>query len=214
MKFNKINIENWARKEHFNHYFNNLPCTYSMSVNIDITKLLQNIKDSNKKLYPVMIYAISNIVNNNLEFKMAINENNEVGYYEKVNPSYTVLNEESKLFSSIWTEYIEDFNEFYESCMDDINTYKVSNAMMPKEFKRSNLFSISCITWTSFTGFNLNLQKGYDYLPPIFTIGKYFEDKGKILLPLAIQVNHSVCDGYHVGKFVNELQSLCYELKL
>lgn len=214
MKFNKIDIENWARKEYFNHYFNNVPCTYSMSVNIDITKLLQDIKDSNKKLYPVMIYALSTVVNSNLEFKMAINENNELGYYEKVNPSYTVLNEESKLFSSIWTEYIDDFNEFYENCIDDIDTYKISNKMMPKEFEGSNLFNISCIPWTSFTGFNLNLQKGYDYLPPILTIGKYFEDKDKILLPLAIQVNHSVCDGYHIGKFVNELQNLCYELKL
>lgn len=37
-----------------------------------------------------------------------------------------------------------------------------------------NLFNVSCIPWSSFTGFNLNLQNGYDYFLPIFTIGKYF----------------------------------------
>ncbi len=31
-------------------------------------------------------------------------------------------------------------------------------------------------------------------------------ENGKYLLPLAIQVHHAVCDGFHVCRFVNELQ--------
>ncbi|MBQ4583148.1 MAG: chloramphenicol acetyltransferase CAT, partial [Oscillospiraceae bacterium] len=34
----------------------------------------------------------------------------------------------------------------------------------------------------------------------------YFEREGKRMLPLAIQVHHAVCDGYHVGLFVEKLQ--------
>ena len=41
---------------------------------------------------------------------------------------------------------------------------------------------------------------------PIFTMGKIFEMSGKSLLPLSIQVHHAVCDGYHVGLFVKNLQ--------
>jgi chloramphenicol O-acetyltransferase type A len=37
-------------------------------------------------------------------------------------------------------------------------------------------------------------------------MGKYFERDGKRLLPLAIQVHHAVCDGYHVGLLVDKLQ--------
>ena len=37
-------------------------------------------------------------------------------------------------------------------------------------------------------------------------MGKYFECDGKRFLPLAIQVHHAVCDGYHVGMFVERLQ--------
>ena len=44
------------------------------------------------------------------------------------------------------------------------------------------------------------------FLLPIFTMGKFFERDGKRLLPLAIQVHHAVCDGYHVGVFVEKLQ--------
>jgi chloramphenicol O-acetyltransferase type A len=62
------------------------------------------------------------------------------------------------------------------------------------------------IPWTSFTGFNLNLQKGYDYFPPIFTIGKFYEENEKYMLPLALQVHHAVCDGFHATRFINGLQ--------
>ena len=71
-----------------------------------------------------------------------------------------------------------------------------------------NIFTVSMIPWTTFEGFNLNLQKGYNYLLPIFTLGKYFQEKGRTLLPLAIQVHHAVCDGFHICRFINELQGL------
>ena len=45
--FKKVDIENWRRKEYFKHYLENLPCTYSMTVKLDITKL----KNSQKKSY-------------------------------------------------------------------------------------------------------------------------------------------------------------------
>ena len=39
MQFTKIDINNWTRKEYFDHYFDNTPCTYSMTVKLDISKL-------------------------------------------------------------------------------------------------------------------------------------------------------------------------------
>lgn len=42
-------------------------------------------------------------------------------------------------------------------------------------------------------------------------MGKFYEKDDKILLPLAIQVHHAVCDGFHVGKLIEALQNLCLE---
>ncbi len=33
-------------------------------------------------------------------------------------------------------------------------------------------------------------------------------EDGRIVLPLAVQVHHAVCDGFHICRFVNELQEL------
>ena len=50
------------------------------------------------------------------------------------------------------------------------------------------------------------LHLGMGSMSTIFTIGKYFEQGEKILLSLAIQVHHGVCDGFHLSRFINDLQ--------
>ncbi|MFC8599839.1 CatA-like O-acetyltransferase [Isoptericola sp. NPDC057191] len=42
----------------------------------------------------------------------------------------------------------------------------------------------------------------------IFTLGRYVERDGRVLLPLAVQVHHAVADGFHTARLVNELQEL------
>lgn len=206
MSFNKINLENWNRKESFSHFFNDVPCTYSMTVNIDVTNLLAYTKENNFKFFPSILYAMSNIVNKHKEFRMDIDENGDVGYYSVSNPCFTVFHNETETFTDVWTEHSEDIFEFLKRYDEDMKLYGNTKAGS-KPPLGTNTFNVSCIPWTSFTGFNLNLQKGYDYFPPIFTLGKYYSDGNKFLLPLAIQVHHAVCDGFHLARFVNDLQS-------
>lgn len=52
IKFNIINMDNWDRKECFEHYYNNAKCTYSLTVDMDITNLYKYIKKHNLRLYP------------------------------------------------------------------------------------------------------------------------------------------------------------------
>lgn len=206
MKFNRIDQQNWKRKEYFEHYFSDVPCTYSVTVNLDITKLLDEIRRHALKLYPTMIYGISHIVNRHEEFRMSIDNDGNVGFFDEVNPSYTVFHEDDETFSDIWTEYSPDFKSFYQHYLQDIQQFGDIKGMRGKPPQGRNIFTISCVPWATFTGFNLNLKKDSDYLPPIFTIGKYFNENGKTLLPLSIQAHHAVCDGFHLARFVNELQ--------
>ena len=70
MVFEKIDKNSWNRKEYFDHYFASVPCTYSMTVKVDITQ----IKEKGMKLYPAMLYYIAMIVNRHSEFRTAINQ--------------------------------------------------------------------------------------------------------------------------------------------
>ena len=70
------------------------------------------------------------------------------------------------------------------------------------------------LPWESFEGFNLNLQKGWGFLLPTFTLGKYTERDGRFTLPLAIQVHHAVCDGFHACRFIDELRRELEEMNV
>ena len=173
-----------------------------MTVKLDITK----IKKAKRQLYPTMLYFIAKLVNDHREFRMSFDADGQLGYFDKMLPCYTVFHKDTETFSNVWTEYNDDYALFCQAYEDDMNTFGVVHKMMAKPKVPENSFPVSMIPWTTFEGFNLNLQKGYDYLLPIFTIGKFYEENGKYLLPLAIQVHHAVCDGFHVCRFVNELQ--------
>ena len=123
-----------------------------------------------------------------------------------MHPMYTVFNKENKNFSGIWSYFSEDYAEFLKSYEADSEEYSKSTRYAPKDGTPVNSFNISMVPWLEFTGFNINVFDEGKFLLPVFTMGKYFERDGKRFLPLAIQVHHAVCDGYHVGMFVERLQ--------
>ena len=70
MEFRLIDLKRWKRKAYFTHYFESVPCTYSMTVKLDIT----TIKTGKAKLYPTLLYAVSTVVNRHEEFRMAVDD--------------------------------------------------------------------------------------------------------------------------------------------
>lgn len=201
MSFHLIDFQTWERKEFYEHFIHEVVCTYSTTVNLDITNL------KNTRLYPTIIWLLTKVVNQMPEFRTALTDEG-VGIYDDMHPAYTVFNKENKNFSAIWTEFSSNYNIFLRSYELDTAKYASSINYEPKPNRPSNSFDISMIPWFTFTSFNINIFNDGKYLLPIFTLGKYFDDNGKRLIPLSIQVHHAVCDGYHIAIFVETLQKL------
>lgn len=108
MEFKKIDIKNWNRKEYFDHYYSNVPCTYSMTVKLDITKIIEK----KMKIYPTMLYSLTTIVNRHYEFRTAFNNDGELGIYNEMIPSYTIFHKDTETFSNIWTQYTPILENF------------------------------------------------------------------------------------------------------
>lgn len=207
--FQKINRSLWKREEYFSHYISTIPCTYSITTKLDIT----NLKNQKLSLYPTMLYLLSKTVNAHDEFRMAIDKNGDVGIYDTLYPCYTIFHKNSETFSDIWTEYNDNYTIFCQNYQNDISKYGTIEKMIAKPNIPENTFPVSMIPWVTFDGFNLNLKKGYDYLLPIFTMSKFEFTNKQYLLPLSIQVHHAVCDGFHISRFVNELQATIHHFK-
>ena len=63
----------------FSYYYEKLPCTYGMTVKLDITA----IKSSGKKLYPALLCGLTRAANRHEEFRTAMDEKEQIRAYLK-----------------------------------------------------------------------------------------------------------------------------------
>ncbi len=161
MSFHLIDFETWERKDFYKHFIDDVVCTYSTTVNLDIINL------KNVRLYPTIIWLLTNVVNQMPEFRTAITKEG-VGIYDEMHPAYTIFDKENKNFSGIWTEFNLDYKVFLDAYELDIAKYTSSKEYAPKPNRPDNSFDISMIPWFTFTSFNLNIFGDGKYLLPIF----------------------------------------------
>ncbi len=208
MNFHAIDRAGWAREEYYQHYTRDVPCTYSVTAQLDVTNLLRGVRTAGMKLYPALIYMVARAVNARREFRMDVVDG-VLGSYDSVDPSYTVFHAADQTFSSIWTEYTPDFRAFHARYLADLARWGDVCKLDAKPGGGRNFVNISSVPWLSFTGFNLNLnlKSDFDYLLPIFTFGKYAEEGERTHLPLAVQAHHAVADGFHTARLISDMQA-------
>lgn len=206
MKFNVIDKSNWERKECFEHFMNIANCSYSITVKLDITKLQKYLRKKSLRFYASFTWIISKCINNQKEFRMGYDIDRNLGYFDRISPSYSVLNEDTKIMNDLFTEYDECFSNFYKEMINCLDKYK-KDSKFSTEFK-PNFFIVSCLPWIEYSSFNVNNHGDESFLFPMVTWGKFVSENDKTLIPVTIQVHHAVADGYHCGEFFKNLEEI------
>lgn len=206
MNFKQIDLNNWPRRECYEHFINNAGCSYSITINMDISNLYNYLKENSIRIYPAFTWIVSKAVNQLNEFKMGYDEEGRPGYYDKINPCYSVLNDETKIMADLCTEYNESFNEFYNDMVCSLDNYKNDKSYSTNFYQ--NFFIVSCLPWMSYSSFNVNSEGSQPFLFPMVTWGKFFEQDHKVFIPLTIQIHHAAADGYHCSVFYNNIEEV------
>ena len=85
MAFQLIDLENWERREFYEHFISEVVCTYSAVVNLDITNL------KGQKLYPAMIWLLTKTVNDMPEFRTSLTPEG-LGIYDDMLTKNSITN--------------------------------------------------------------------------------------------------------------------------
>lgn len=201
-----VDMANWERREHFDVFQNMDFPHYSMSVKLDATQFLAAVRQKKLSFYFSMIYKIMETSNLLPSFRYRI-RGRQVVLHERVYPSFTYLENGSETFKQVVTDLKDDIAEFGRYARAMAESQK-SYFILKEHQGRDDLMNISCIPWISFEHFSRPVGRSQQDSVPKITIGKYFEENGRIRLPFSILVNHTLIDGVHLGRFINELQSL------
>lgn len=211
--FHKIDFETWERKEHFKYYINLIKTNYNLTAELNISQLMEKVKERKLKFFPTMLYCIIKAVNQNKEFRMDYDKEGNLGYWDYVVPSYTIFHDDDKTFSDIWSEYDENFEKFYKNVVEDIEKYNDIKGVKTKLGRGDNFCPISCIPWLSFTGCANDTYSEGKMLFPVIAFGKYFKRDEMTMIPISVFVNHAVADGYHTCKLINDIQIIINDIE-
>lgn len=207
-KFNVIDLATWERGQMFYYFSKMAPTGYSLTVDLDITIMKKELKANDIKFFPGYLYLVTKTLNKQVEFKIA--EKEEVlGYWDSLTPMYANFHEDNKTFSLMWTPYNENFNLFYKNYLDNQNQFGNNHGVLsqPDNLPPANCYTVSSVPWISFKHFSVHNYDNKQYYFPSVEVGKFHEENGKLLMPLSITLHHATTDGYHVNKFLEELQN-------
>ena len=183
---------------------------FNICANVDITNFLKFQKESGAPFNISMVYLISKTANQIDVFKQRI-RNQEVIQHEVVNPSFTVETDVSEVFSFCYVDYQNDASTFLRNAKDKVMAMK-NNPSFEDEATKDDYLFLSAIPWVSFTSVQHAMHQNPDSVPRI-SWGKYFDQGGKVLMPLSVQTHHGLVNGRQVGLFFEILQGMLDEVE-
>lgn len=202
MEFIKIDMETYPRRAHFD-YFRAMAYPYAgMTVNADVTRLMETVKDRKLPFFLTALYLAANAANAVPELRRRIRDGGIVEF-PNCNTSHTVALPDGT-YCYCMLDCSLPFGEFIpyaaakqekagkEPCLDDGE-------------EADSLFFFSSVPWVSYSSIIQPTPFPADSNPRI-TFGRYFAQDGKMLMPVTILVNHALADGKHMADFYRNLE--------
>lgn len=206
-EYRMIDVKKWSRYETFRRFYDEVSCSVSMCDDIDVTSLKSACERGGRSFYISVLYSVAHVVNSHDEFRLFTVDSPEYpapmpAVWESLNPVHNIFHGDDESYSSIFTLWSGDYDKFYAYASDDIARIKRSKIRSVPS--GGNIFEASCVPWRHFTSVEMACA---DYpLSPVVVWGKYAERDGRTLMPLSIQISHAACDGFHLARFINEVE--------
>ncbi|WP_042355671.1 chloramphenicol acetyltransferase [Bacillus rubiinfantis] len=198
-----IDVETWKRRKHFELYRSMDFPHLNLTANVDVTDFYKKIKAQRLSFFKAFLFGAVKTANEITEFRYRI-RGDKVVEHERVHPSFTVMTSDD-LFSFCTVAFEEEFSVFLQEVSRKMERAE-QEVNLEDEEGVDNLLYITCIPWVSFTNILHPIHLSPADSVPRIAWGKFFEENGKIKLPVSVQAHHALVDGVHMGKFYLELQ--------
>lgn len=206
MEWRPVDLEKWSRGKLFQTYIDDMRIVMCMTVEIDVSPLLDFVRRRNLKFYPTMIWIVGKAVNSREEFRYGWKDG-KLGLWDFVSPYYAHFYAEDEACAKLVTEYSDDLFDFHARFLEDRERFETLRGF---DFKAipPNTFDVSCLPWIRYKSFDLHVFDEGKYLAPVVTWGKYEREGEKVKMPLTMQIHHAVADGFHLCRFFGDVQTL------
>ena len=200
-----IDMETYPRKSHF-EYFGSLAYPYvGFTANVDVTNILRFAKEKGGSSFRAVLYVAVKAANAVPQLRQRIVDG-KIVEFDYCNIGYTVALPDNT-FCNCYTESRMSIEEFFVDAKQRQEEAKKHPGFVNPDEDETGLIFASCIPWLSFTQCIQPAPIPADTNPRI-VFGKYIKEGERTLMPLHIQCNHALVDGWHLSEFYRIFQEM------
>ncbi len=203
--YTELNIEEWARRTTFEFFKDYEDPFFNITANVDVSSAYRSCKENDLAVSLSLLYCSLAAANDVREFRIRLIDGQLVKF-DRVHATQTILNDD-ETFSFAYFEMKDDIFDFNRSGRAAVEKYKRLKTF-DVESNRSDLIYYSVIPWVSFTSFKHATRLDRRETVPRIVFGKIFDEGGRKFMPLSVEANHTIMDGFHVGKFFTSFQEI------
>ncbi|WP_298535484.1 CatA-like O-acetyltransferase [uncultured Algibacter sp.] len=197
-----IDIENWERKQLFEHFSRLHDPYFGLTIPFDVTQAYKISKEKDISFFGKYLHDCMKAINEVENFKYRIEEGRVVAY-NTIHASATMIRED-KTFGFSFIDYDEDLKVFLKNVASEKDRIKSTKELYPPK-NGQDCIHCSALPWVSFSGHKEPASDKIESVPRL-AFGKATVVDDKLIMNVAISANHALVDGYHVGLFSEKFQ--------
>jgi chloramphenicol O-acetyltransferase len=180
---------------------------FSITSPVRVDALYRYAKQEGISFFALCLFVLLKAVNKIPQLRQRVEEG-EVWEYESVDALVPVLAADGE-FTQILVEYRAELADFLEHAVPLIQAAKQAPARA-NPCHRTDIAVFSCLPWIPFTQVASAYRVFRGQYLPLIHWGKMEADvSGRLMMPVAIQANHVLVDGVHVGNFYKNIDCFC-----
>jgi chloramphenicol O-acetyltransferase type A len=198
-----LDLDTWARKEHFNFFRRFEEPFFGVTTDIDCTTAFNKAKASGDSFFLSYLHKSLAAANEVVPFRYRI-AGDEVWVYDQVHASPTI-NRPDGTFGFAYMNFYEDAVAFEASSKAEIERVRRSTGLIPA-VSGENVIHYSSLPWINFTAVSHARSFSFKDSCPKITFGKVKEVGEQKMMPVSVHVHHALMDGFHVAQFLDGFQ--------
>lgn len=210
MQDRDIPLDSWPRRAALEHFRRMAQPAFSVTVPVDVTGLRGRAARHGATPWLAYHHAALEAANSVDAMHQTLTAGGTgVREFAVIHASTTVLRDDGS-FGFLTLPRDPSLADFAARARPNIERVRRASGDLfaaddPGDVREETLVHMTALPWLAFTAFTHARGVGDDR--PKVAFGRFTEAGGRLVMPVAVDVHHALCDGVHVGRFFEQLQA-------
>jgi chloramphenicol O-acetyltransferase type A len=205
-----IPLDTWPRRAALQHFRRMAQPAFSVTVPVDVTGLRERAAAHGATPWLAYHHAALEAANGIDGMRQTLTADGQgVREFGVIHASTTVLRDDGS-FGFLTLPRDASLSSFAARAKAHLERVRRASGDLfaadePGEVREETLVHMTALPWLAFTAFTHARGQGDDR--PKIAFGRFTPQGERLLMPVAVDVHHALCDGVHVGRFFERFQA-------